>query len=359
MRILHIAPFNVAGVPISFVQAERQLGHESRLVTLASHPYGYEEDICLDLPFADLSSLHFVKRLFSAPEKLVVTNTHNIPEKIPLQWRPHGLAEKWLVAFREFLWKPAVRRLQDEIDFWNFDVYQLDGGLEFFRDGRTVRRLKELGKKVVVCYTGSDLRVRGVLPEIDRLADVTVTVEFDHVFFHPNIHPVLFPFFPEKFKPIQPRDRYPVRIGHAPSHRAAKGTDQILQELEELKKQMSIEIVLIEGLPYERALKLKQSCDLFVDQIGALGYGINALEALAFGIPVATSLVKGFAEKFPDHPFIDVTDGRIAEKLRPFVEDVSLRAVIGDRGRRWLERVHDTRQVVQRIHRLIGVENSI
>ncbi len=355
MKILHIAPFNVAGVPIAFVKAERQLGHESRLITLARHPYGYEEDICLDLPFADLSSLNFVKRLFSSPEKLSVTNVHKIPEKIPLEWRPHGLAERGLIRLREWLWKPAVRRIQKEIDFWNFDLYQLDGGLEFFRGGQTVRRLKELGKKVVACYTGSDLRVRGVIPEIDRLADATVSVEFDHIFFHPAVHPVLFPFFPEQFRPVGARNRYPVRIGHAPSNRAAKGTDHILRELEALQKEVRVEIVLIEGLPYEKALELKQTCDLFVDQIGDLGYGINALEALAFGIPVATSLVKGFAEKFPDHPFIDVTNGKIAEKLRPFVEDVSLRAVIGARGRAWLERVHDAREVVRRIHKLAGL----
>ena len=356
MKILHIAPFNVAGVPIAFVRAERQLGHESRLITLAHHPYGYEEDICLDLPFADLTSLNFVKRLFSSPDKLSVTNIHRIPEKIPLEWRPHGLGEKWLIRFREWLWKPAVRRIQEKIDFWDFDLYQLDGGLEFFRDGRTVRRLKERGKKVVACYTGSDLRVRGVIPEIDRLADVTVSVEFDHIFFHPTVQPVLFPFFPENFRPVEPQHRRPVRIGHAPSNRAAKGTEHILRELHELQKKIPVEIVLIEGLPYEKALELKQTCDLFVDQIGDLGYGINALEALAFGIPVATSLVRGFAEKFPDHPFIDVTDGKIAEKLLPFAEDVTLRAVVGSRGRAWLEKVHDAREVVKRIHKLAGLQ---
>ncbi len=356
MRILHIAPFNVAGVPISLVQAERELGHESRLITLAPHPYGYEEDICLRLPFADLSSLHFVKKLFSAPARLQVTNVHKIPEKIPVEWRPRGPGEKWLIRFRELLWGPAVRRIQKKIDFWHFDLYQLDGGLEFFRDGRTVRALKQQGKKVVACYTGSDLRVRGVIPEIDRAVDLTVTVEFDHIYFHPRIHPVFFPFFPERFEPIRAHNRRPVRIGHAPSHRAAKGTDEILKELERLRKRAPVEIVLIEGLPYREALRLKSTCDLFVDQIGDLGYGINALEALALGIPVATSLVRGFSERFPDHPFIDVTDGRIAEKLFPFVEDFRLRAETGRRGRAWLEQVHDARQVVRRIHRLAGME---
>jgi len=353
-KILHIAPFNVAGVPITFVKAEREQGFFSRLITLAPHPFGYEEDICLNLPFADLSRYFWIKKILTPAQRLRVENVHRIPEKIPLLWRP-GAGEKWLIAFRETLWAGKIKRLQEEIDFWNFDVYQLDGGLEFFRDGRTVRQLKNRGKKIICCYTGSDLRVRGVIPEIDASADLTVTVEFDHLFYHPAIHHVFFPFLPEKFHVSEKPTSGTLRIGHAPSNRQAKGTDQILKSLENLKRDFPIEIVLIEGLAYRDALNVKQTCDLFVDQIGDLGYGINALEALAMGIPTATSLVKGFAEAYPDHPFIDISDGKIEEKLRPFLGDSKLRKEKAVQGRRWLEAHHDARKVVHRIHELAGM----
>ncbi len=354
IRILHIAPFNVAGVPMTFVKAERELGFFSRLVTLASHPFGYEEDLCLNLPFSDLSQYFWIKRLLTPAQRLRVENIHRIPDEIPIRWRP-STGEKWLISFREGLWSRRINRLLKEIDFWNYDVYQLDGGLEFFRDGRTVRQIKAMGKKIICCYTGSDLRVRGVIPEIDERTDVTVTVEFDHLYYHPNIHHVFFPLLPEKFHFSKKQTSGTLRIGHAPSNRQAKGTDKILESLENLKREFPIEIVLIEGLNYKEALNLKQTCDLFVDQIGDLGYGINALEALAMGIPTATSLVRGFAEAYPDHPFIDISDEQIEEKLRPFLRDSELRSTKAVQGRRWLETHHDARKVVRRIHMLAGI----
>ena len=355
LKILHIAPFNVAGVPITFVKAERELGFFSRLITLAPHPYDYKEDICLNLPFADLSRFFWIKEMFTPKQRLQVGNVHHIPGSIPLKWHP-GSVEKWLIRLREVFWVGKIRRMQNEIDFWNYDVYQLDGGLEFFRDGRTVQKLKLLGKKIISCYTGSDLRVRGVIPEIDNLSDVNVTVEFDHVYFHPNIHHVFFPFLPEKFQISEIKTSGILRIGHAPSNRQAKGTDKILASLELLKKDFPIEIVLIEDLSYKKALEIKQSCDLFVDQIGDLGYGINALEALAMGIPTATSLVRGFAKAYPDHPFIDISDEKIGEKLVPFLKNPQLRMERARAGRAWLEKYHDARKVVRRIHELAGIE---
>lgn len=354
VRILHIAPFNVAGVPMTFVKAERELGFFSRLVTLAPHPYGYEEDICLNLPFSDLSRYFWIKKLLTPAKRLQVENVHQIPDEIPLRWRP-SRSEKALIGFREMLWDRKIKRLQNEIDFWNYDVYQLDGGLEFYRNGRTVRKLKSQGKKIISCYTGSDLRVRGVIPEIDEESDVNVTVEFDHIYFHPNIHHVFFPFLPEKFHFSQKQNSGALRIGHAPSNRQAKGTDKILKALENLRKNFPIEIVLIEGLSYKEALQEKQTCALFVDQIGDLGYGINALEALAMGIPTATSLVKGFSEAYPDHPFIDISDEKIEEKLYPFLKDPNLREKRALEGRRWLENYHDARKVVRRIHEFAGI----
>ena len=49
MRILHIAPFNTAGVPMAFVRAERKMGHDSRLITLGPSRQERNEDICLRL----------------------------------------------------------------------------------------------------------------------------------------------------------------------------------------------------------------------------------------------------------------------------------------------------------------------
>ena len=88
LKILHIAPFNTAGVPITFVRAEQKLGFYSRLVTLGRDRRGYEEDVCLELPFLNSSATRFAKKIFTHPSKLSLDNQANVPSEIPIQWRP-------------------------------------------------------------------------------------------------------------------------------------------------------------------------------------------------------------------------------------------------------------------------------
>jgi glycosyltransferase involved in cell wall biosynthesis len=358
MNILHIAPFNTAGVPIALVKAERELSHNSRLITLGRDRRNYEEDLCLDLPLLDFWLTRLAKRLFSNPDKLRVTNRLPQPASIPIEWHPNNRAEDLLVRLRERLWQRRIERAMAEVCFWDFDVYQLDGGLEFYRDGRTVRRLKSMGKRIICCYTGSDLRTRGVIPAIDCLCDARVTVEFDHLRLHPEIEHVFFPFDVRKFELQPPAGDGTVRIGHAPTNRAAKGSDTIIHVIRELAQTHPVELVLIEGLPWSDAMRLKQSCDIFVDQIGELGYGINSLEALAMGIPTCSCLAPGFAERYPDHPFVVVNGENLREELLRLVEDPELRRSKGVAGRDWVERYHDPRRVVHRIHTLAGLADE-
>jgi len=355
LKILHIAPFNTSGVPGEFVRAERFLGHNSRLVTLVHDRRGYGEDICLNLPFIDLPLTFLAKKLVSAKEKLVVDNVARIPKQIPPQWRPNNIAEAVLVRFRDMLWTPKVYRAIDKYGLLDFDVYQLDGGLGFFRDARIILQLKRMGKKIICCYTGSDLRTRGVIPQIDAISDLNVTLEFDHLQLHPYIHHVFFPFDVSKFKNRMPNSGTgKIKIGHAPTVRKAKGSEVIIPIIQKLQSELGVEMVLIENMTYTEAITKKAECDIFIDQIGDLGYGINGLESLAMGIPTCSCLAAGFAERYPDHPFIEINAGNLREKLIQLIEQPELREKHGTKGRRWVEEYHDAVKTVCEIHRLAG-----
>lgn len=353
-RILHLAPFNTSGVPITLVRAERELGFDSRLITLGRDPRHYEEDICLDLPFLDFAGTRWAKKLFSHPDRLQVTNRQKIPLQLPPAWTPHSRMENWLVKFRETLWQKKIVPAMAAVDFWNFDLYQLEGGLEFYRDGRVVRELKGRGKPIICLYTGSDLRTRGVIPEIDQNADLNVTLEFDHLALHPRLQHVFFPLDIRRFTPAPPRQDHRLVIGHAPTNRAAKGSDIIIAAVQNLMQEFPIDFELIEGLPYQEALRRKAHCDIFIDQVSELGYGLNALEALALGICTCTALVAGFAEKYPDHPFVEVNAENLREKLARLCRHPEERARRRREGREWVEKMHEARQVVRRIHELLG-----
>ena len=353
-RILHIAPTNISGVPGQLVQTEKQLGFDSRLVTLFRDKRNYFEDICLNLPFIDFFGTKWIKKFVSSPEKCRVTNTIKVPEKIPVEWRPHNIFEHYLVNFRDFIWNDKIENAIQKYHLKEYDVLQLDGGLGFYRNSGFVIEQKKDGKKIICCYTGSDLRTRGVIPSIDKISDLNVSVEFDHLKLHPNIHHVFFPFDCGPIKKQEQTDHSRIRIGHAPTNRQAKGSDVILQVLNELYS-YNIEIVLIENLPYEKALELKRTCDIFIDQIGDLGYGINSLESLAMGIPTCSCLAPGFKAHYPDHPFVVINAENLKEQVTELILNKDLRRELSAKGREWVEHNHSAVRTVEKIHRLAGI----
>jgi len=355
LKIIHIAPVNTAGVPYAFMDAERRLGHDSRLVTFHRHPNNFPEDICLDLPFFTFPGITGVKKVLHHNKAPV--QTHQFQSRIsgyPPTWRPSNSIERLLIRLRETSWKYKLTKFIDEIDLYSFDIVQLDGGLDFYRDARLVQSLKEQGKTIVCCYTGSDLRIRGVIPAIDQLADLNITVEFDHLKLHPHIHHVFFPF---RWEDMPTRNvassSGKVVIGHAPTNRAAKGSDIIIGQVNSLIHEYPIELMLIENMPYQDALRLKSNCDIFIDQIGNLGYGINSLEALAMGIPTCSCLAPGFEEMYPDHPFVTVDEMNLKSKLAELIQHKELRVKKGAYGKKWVTTHHDSLKVTQKIHKLI------
>lgn len=354
MKILHIAPMNTAGVPIEFVRAERAMGIESRLITLSRSRLDYEEDICLELPLFDHWLIRLGKKLFSPKKRTAVNFQIDRPREIPPVWIPNRM-EHLLINLRERLWKSRIYSAIQKYKLLDFDVYQLDGGLGFFRDSSILQMLKARGKKIICCYTGSDLRVRGIVPAIDQISDLNISVEFDHQYLHPNLTHVPFPIDSERFS-IQPkRKQDKLIISHAPTNRQAKGSDIIIPIVQQLEQEYPVELKLIENLPYAEALKQKAQSDIFIDQIGDLGYGISGLEALCMGIVTCSCVAPGFAEKYPDHPFIEISFGNLRAQLIHLIEDTEFRMQQAKAGHAWVKRIHSSQAVVRRIHQLAEI----
>lgn len=355
MKILHFAVENFARVPARLVEAERELGHESLLITLyPSRQRFRDEGVCLNAPFVSGAFSGWMKHALRRGVQSMSYKRRSAADGPPV-WRPRNRIEKACFDIRDVLWEPRVRKMLDSIDARQFDVLVLEGGSGFLRSGKVVRELKQNGMPVAVLYCGSDLRTRGLIPSIDEIADHRFTVEFDHTLLDPRLHFLYFPFRPPDLLEPPPKPDSPVRIGHSPTNRSVKGTAEILDQLERLKSTHPVEIVLIENLPYPQAMRLKQSCHLFVDTIGELGYGISGLEALAIGIPTACQILPDYEAVLGDHPFINVNEGTVAERLIPYVESPDLRKTQGEKGRAWVQRNHDPISVVREMHRVMGL----
>jgi hypothetical protein len=78
-----------------------------------------------------------------------------------------------------------------------------------------------------------------------------------------------------------------LRVGHAPSNRAIKGTDIVCRVVEKLQRNgYPVELILIEGITNEQAKRCYEAVDIFVDQLFVGWYGGLAVEAMALGKPV-------------------------------------------------------------------------
>jgi len=349
VRILHLSPQNYTGVLQLYVRGHRALGHESRLVTFYRARNLYEEDICLNLPFVGHSEwlLRLKRFLGAASLRVPYTGTS---ERI--WWEP-GLMERFLLWMRDLAWTPLVSSANRRYGLDSFDVYHLEGGMSFFRDGRDIERLKRAGRKFVSNYHGLDLRMRGAIRPVWESTDVHVTCEFDLYRRFPEVRYMFLPFDAAEMPPADPPDGA-VRICHAPRIRSVKGTEAIISAVESLAREMPVELVLIENASHSSALAMKARCSIAIDQIadGDMGYGVNSLESLSMGIATVTNLSGAYQEFIPDHPFVLATPDNLKAVLRELVLDPDLRARHASAGPAWVERRHNWLVVARQYHDL-------
>jgi len=347
MRILHLSPQNYTGTIDLFVRGHRELGHQSRLVTFYRAENLYEEDICLDLPF--VGSMDWLKKI----KKLVKAGSLNVPftgttERI--FWNPSPI-ESVMLRFRDFIWTPKVNRAAEEYGLWDFDIYHLEGGMSFYRDGRDVIALKKAGKKIISYYHGLGLRMRGAIRPVWEATDLNLTCEFDLYQRYPEVGYLFLPFDPEAMPPAEPASGK-IRICHAPRIRSVKGTEEIITAVEDLSKEIPVELVLIENMTNSEALRMKATCHIAIDQVasGDMGYGVNSLESLSMGIATVTNLSQSYQDFIPDHPFFLTTPDTLKRDLRELVLDEDLRQKHASAGPPWIDVRHNWLSVARDIH---------
>jgi hypothetical protein len=345
-KILHIAPQNFAGMPYDFMMMQRNAGHDSRLVTVFRNTLDFPEDISLGI------------RL---PTGRTAKKWRDSKIEGLKYCEPKNTAEKIYFKLRDFRNRGMIESVVDKYRLRDFDVYHFDGGMDFYRDVRFAKEMKNAGKKIVCCYYGSDLRVRGMFKELDEISSLNLTVEFDHTSLHKNIHYVFFPFdvYGNEYR-YNMNEK--IRIIHSPTNRHYKGTDKILKVIKHLKTKHDFEFILAENMHRDELLKLKRTCDLAIDQVGGeaggSGYGKNSIENLAMGIPTITEFYDEYLNFLPENPFITCNIDTMNDKLTEILSSRSCLKDYSEKGRAWAEKYHSFESVNGRIEKLY-TENGI
>ncbi|MBT5716528.1 MAG: hypothetical protein HOI70_06425 [Opitutae bacterium] len=345
-KILHL-PSSVGGMAWALSQGEKKIGYESEVLVTDESWLDYPNDR--------------VVRLGSSKIK----NTYKL--------------------FKEFL---QIRS--------NYDVFH-------FNFGSSLLNLKKIGlnlfdlpfypkeKKMFMTFNGCDARQKyptmlrekiaachdekcyagmcnsGRLDRQRRSRIAKATKHIDHIF---AVNPDLLYFLPgdkSSFMPyavidnshqeevVQKNKKF--TIVHAPTQRAAKGSDLIISAVQSLQeKDSSIDLNLIENVPNEKALAFYNQADLIIDQVKIGWYGAFAVECMYMRKPVAVFINKRDLMHVPNemaaeipNAFIHINPLNIEEKLKQYIYDPIKLKEVAHYGESYAQKWHNPINVAKRI----------
>ena len=316
MRALH-SPVNVAGGPGAISAGLSALGVESTLLVFNERPFERGFDVNLEL--RDTSSLASVP--FNLPKQL-----RALAWALPRFDVFHFHAGLTLAPRRLTL--PLLRRRRKGVVFqsWGSDLRN--------RSASEVSYLHDADAVIVGSYLTRRLAPRGPWPEYDVVPPAIVLDDW-----HPS--------------PTEPGEV--LRVAHAPSKRAVKGTEAVLAAVESLRRRGApIELDLIEGVPNAEARKRYAAADLVVDQLRIGWYGMFAIESMALAKPVVVHLdEQGAAETEGafglELPLVRADEASIEDVLAGLVEVRAELPELGRRSREYVERVHAHTAVARQV----------
>ncbi len=141
----------------------------------------------------------------------------------------------------------------------------------------------------------------------------------------------------------------PVVIAHAPNHRGFKGSEFVIAAVDKLRGEgLKVELVLLERVKNEQVRNTFQNdIDIHVEQLIASGFGMNAIEGMASGLPVIANLdndeyIMPFRRwsYFSECPVISATPESLVDVLRVLITRPQLRRQLGAASRKYAEKYH-------------------
>ena len=326
MRTLKVmqGPSEVAGQNAYSVQGLREIGVDAESVVWKPHRFGYPYDICLGIDKDRKAKLPIFFFFFFGffLKSLFCYSTFHFHYG-------HSTLDNHELSIYKIFGKKVFYEFHG-LDLRDQERFCSISGIEFHKDEATSPRKHARNRKI--CK-----KADGIIIHDDELI----------------------PYLPEKCAPVYvvplrinvsqfdccppDPDAKTIRIVHAPSKRAIKGTEYVLNAIDRLKTRYSnIELVLVEGKTQKEALKIFKTADIIVDQLFAGTYGMFAVESMAMGKPVITFISDTMKERLPaELPIVSGDRDSIETVLETLIKDSHMRNDLGIKGRAYVENYHD------------------
>ena len=346
LRVLH-APTAVGGHPGGLARAERELGLDSRSVSLFPHPFGYDVDEVLGRD-GDGALRRYLNRARLLARMRAADVVHfNFGEPLfPVPQGVGGVTEAIAraLALRDL---PILRRLGKRVVV----TFQGDDARQAVVGGRLVAAVPER-------YTVErDAARRRTIAAFDGYADGIFFLNPDLA----DVLPARAAFLP--YASVDPREWEVVPepsaaaplVVHAPSDRRVKGTEHVEAAVARLAEEgVPLELELLEGVGHAEVRSALERSAIVVDQLNAGWYGGFAVEAMAIGRPVLAALDRRDDPCLPpglrrDLPVVDASVETLVERLRALLTSPDERRRLGAAGRSFVEHWHDPRAVARTV----------
>ncbi|CAN5239720.1 glycosyltransferase family 4 protein [soil metagenome] len=352
MRILHL-PSNAGGNAIGLAQGERALDLDSTVLSLTKNPFQYSANIEIDLQDKNL-----LLQLFSRIKTFA-------------KYR-NGFDVYHFNFGSTLLHAPQFGLNLVDLPFYDKSsriifTYQ---GCDARQKYPTITRCQTAGSAMAACFNSTcykgmcnsgkrDTWRRKAIDKVAKYAQHIFALNPDLLYFLPKELTTFLPYTIANYADIKIKttpffkdDK--IRIVHAPTDRAAKGSDYILTALQSLKNEFGERIIIdiVENLPHKEALVRYQQADLFIDQMLIGWYGAVAVEVMKMGIPVAVFVNPEHLQFIPaamakELPFLPVTIFNLQEKIRAFIKQRDMAIELAASGISFVEKWHDPLKIAE------------
>lgn len=357
IRVLH-APTTVGGNPQGLARAERELGLRSWSVSLLQNYFNYSADEVISKSSSrilfEIKRLAFYRKLFSRYDVVHYNYGRTIASaSFPPTWKRQSTYLKWLLNWIYYFYTNILNFLElwflNKLNIPVFVTYQGNDARQgsFCIESQEITVASEV--RVGFYTKTSDKEKRKQIALFDKFAEKIYSVNPDllnvlpkRTIFLPYVHIDLAYWIPNIGNSGK------LKIIHAPSHRAFKGTRFVLKAVNLLKEQgFHFNFELIEGLSNSEARKHYETADILIDQLLAGWYGGLAVELMALGKPVICYIREDDLKFIPaqmrqDLPIINASPSSIYSVLKEWL--LKPRSELISRARecrRYVEKWHD------------------
>ncbi len=347
MKILYISPENTVGTLSTWKKIHERKGNICKIITFYNHPNQVEHGICLNLPLISTNPMYLKVRHKYYKIFRGGLGDYQELQGFPPIWQANSILEKLYFKFRDWVWSFYVEKAIRKYDLFDYDIYHFEWGLDFYRDCRFAKELFKRNKPIICTYHGQDMRTRGVIRDLNQISNLNLTSEVDLLLMHPNIEYLFLPYDTEFYK-MNNKISDPIKVCHSPTNRYYKGSDDIIRICNELEEQGVIQFLLVEGKSQKEVIRIKESCDIYIDQIhnrGGWGYGMNSVESLSMGLVCMTELVEEYKNFIPDHPFININKRNLKQKIVQLSKNKEMLMQKKVDSKKWVKKYHDIKNV--------------